>query len=221
MYLRLKRLIDVILSLIGLIVTAPVLVVIALMIKASSPGPIFYKGTRVGKDGKPFKMYKFRTMVINADKIGGPSTSGDDPRVTPVGKWLRRYKLDELPQLFNVFSGDMSFVGPRPEVQVYVDMFTTEEQAILHVRPGITDWASLWNIDEGALLAGSPDPEQTYLEKVRPRKLQLQLAYTHHYSLQADARIFFETIKSVIMDEEVLDTDKRFEKYLAMSTPKR
>ncbi len=217
MYPIVKRLVDCTLAFLGLVITLPILVVVALMIKVTSPGPIFYKGTRTGKHGKPFKMYKFRTMVINADKIGGPSTAGGDPRVTPVGTWMRRHKLDELPQLINVLIGDMSLVGPRPEVQVYTDMFTQEEQAILNVRPGITDWASLWNIDEAVILAGSPDPEQAYMEKIRPRKLQLQLAYARHYTFGTDIRILYETIRSVVTGEVVEDSDARFHTYLAMS----
>ena len=145
-------------------------------------GPIFYRGERVGRDGKLFRIYKFRTMVVDAEKLGGPSTADDDPRITKIGRHLRKYKLDELPQLMNVFKGEMSFVGPRPEVQHYVDMFTEEEKAILNVRPGITDWASLWNPDEGALLKGSKDPEREYMEKIRPQKLKLQLRYVKEKS---------------------------------------
>jgi lipopolysaccharide/colanic/teichoic acid biosynthesis glycosyltransferase len=137
-------------------------------------------------------------MVLNADKIGGPSTSDDDPRITSIGKKLRKFKLDELPQLINVFMGEMSIVGPRPEVQHYVNMFTEEEKAILSVRPGITDWASIWNPDEGAILAGSPDPEKTYMEKIRPNKLKLQLKYVEKRSFLVDMQIILETIRTII-----------------------
>lgn len=133
-------------------------------------GPVFYRGVRVGRNGKLFRIYKFRTMVVNAEKIGGSSTADDDPRITRIGKFIRKHKLDELPQLINVLKGEMSFVGPRPEVQHYVNMYTAEEKAMLSVKPGITDWASLWNSDEGAILAGSPDPEKTYMEEIRPEK---------------------------------------------------
>lgn len=138
-------------------------------------------------------------MVVDAEKIGGPSTADDDPRITKPGRFLRKYKLDELPQLINVLRGEMSLVGPRPEVQHYVEMFTEEEKAILNVRPGITDWASLWNPDEGAILAGSPDPEKAYMEKIRPQKLKLQLKYVRKRSFWIDLRIILLTLKSIII----------------------
>ncbi|MGC8833573.1 MAG: sugar transferase [Armatimonadota bacterium] len=193
-----KRLFDTIFALLGLVLTLPLFAVIALLIKRDSEGPVFYRAPRVGKDGKPFKMLKFRTMVANADKIGGPSTANDDPRITRIGRFLRRYKLDELPQLINVLKGEMSFVGPRPEVQQYVDMYTDEERAILSVKPGITDWASLWNSDEGAVLAGSPDPEKTYLELIRPTKVKLQLEYVRKRSFLTDLEILLRTVMAVV-----------------------
>lgn len=143
-------------------------------------------------------MCKFRTMLERADALGGPSTPADDPRVTPIGRWLRRYKLDELPQLFNVCIGDMSLVGPRPEVQQYVDLYTDEECAILAVRPRLTDWASLWNIDEGALLQGSPDPDKTYLETIRPVKIRLQLEYVRRRSFRTDLQILRHTLVALV-----------------------
>ena len=194
----LKRAFDLAASSFGLLVFSPVLLGIAAAIAWGSPGPIFYRGTRVGLGGKPFRIFKFRTMVVNADKIGGPSTAGGDPRITPIGRFLRAHKLDELPQLLNVFSGDMSIVGPRPEVQQYVDMYTEEERRILTVRPGITDFASLWNSDEGAVLAGAEDPEQAYLELIRPEKLRLQLEYVRRQSFMTDLGIVFRTISAVV-----------------------
>jgi len=182
----------------GLVVLAPVLAAVALAIKLESRGPVFYRGMRAGRHGKPFRIFKFRTMVMNADKIGGPSSSADDPRITRVGGFLRRYKLDELPQLLNVLKGEMSLVGPRPEVLQYVAMFNTEEQAILSVSPGITDWASIANSDEGARLAGSPDPEKTYLEEIRPEKIRLQLEYVRRRSFGTDMRILLETFKVLV-----------------------
>ena len=137
-------------------------------------------------------------MVLNAEKLGGPSTADDDPRITRVGKFIRKFKLDELPQLINVLKGEMSIVGPRPEVQMYVDMFTGEEKAILSVRPGITDWASIWNPDEGAILAGSADPEKTYMEKIRPEKIRLQLKYVRERSFWNDLRIIAQTIITIL-----------------------
>jgi lipopolysaccharide/colanic/teichoic acid biosynthesis glycosyltransferase len=194
----LKRLFDISLSLVGLIVLFPVLAVLAFLIKEEDGGLIFYRGVRVGRYGRPFKIFKFRTMVINAEEIGGPSTADDDPRITRIGKLIRKYKLDEVPQLINVFKGEMSLVGPRPEVQHYVDMFTDEEKGILMVLPGITDWASLWNPDEGSILSGSPDPERKYMEKIRPTKLKLQLKYVRERSFFVDLIIILRTVATVI-----------------------
>lgn len=199
----LKRLFDIIFSFFGLILTTSFLGLISLIIKLDSPGPVFYRGVRIGRFGKPFRMFKFRTMVVNADKIGGPSTSDDDPRLTKIGKFLRKYKLDELPQLINVLKGEMSFVGPRPEVPFYVNMFTEEEKKILTVKPGITDWASLFNPDEGAVLAGSADAEKVYMEKIRPRKIQRQLKYVKEHSLPKDLKIVLLTLKTVLKKGKV------------------
>lgn len=195
----LKRLFDTIFSAISLIITFPILIFFALLIELDSRGPVFYRGKRVGRFGKLFRIYKFRTMVVDAEKLGGPSTADDDPRITKIGRLLRKYKLDELPQLMNVLKGEMSFVGPRPEVQQYVDMFTEEEKAILNVRPGITDWASLWNPDEGAILAGSSDSEKAYMEKIRPQKLKLQLKYVREQSFWSDLKIIFLTLKTIMI----------------------
>jgi lipopolysaccharide/colanic/teichoic acid biosynthesis glycosyltransferase len=194
----LKRAFDFVSSLLGLILVSPVLVTIAILIKKEDGGPVFYRGARVGRFGKTFRIFKFRTMVVNAEKLGGPSTADDDPRVTKMGKFIRKYKLDELPQVINVLKGEMSVVGPRPEVQMYVDMFKEEEKIILSVRPGITDWASIWNPDEGAILAGSPDPEKTYMEKIRPEKIRLQLKYVKERSFLVDIKIILETLTTVL-----------------------
>lgn len=193
-----KRLFDILLSAIALFVLFPALIVVAVRIKLADKGPVFYRGVRVGRHGRLFRIFKFRTMVGDAEKLGGPSTADDDPRISRAGKFLRRYKLDELPQLINVLKGEMSLVGPRPEVQMYVDMFTEEEKAILSVRPGITDWASLWNSDEGAILAGSPDPEKAYLELIRPEKIRLQLEYVRKRSFWTDLTIIFQTMVAIV-----------------------
>lgn len=193
-----KRIFDLLFSLLGLIVASPLLFGIALAIKIGSDGPVFYRGLRVGQYGKPFRIYKFRTMVINAEKLGGPSTADDDPRITPIGKWLRRRKLDELPQLINVLKGEMSFVGPRPEVKEVTDLYTEKEKPLLQLKPGITDYASLWNINEGEILKGSKDPHKTYMEKIWPKKVQLQLTYLKEQSLFTDVKIILKTIKHVI-----------------------
>ena len=192
-----KRLFDILFSALGLLFLSPIFLIIAILIKREDRGPILYRGVRIGKFGKTFKIFKFRTLVANAEKIGGPSTADDDPRITKVGKLIRKYKLDELPQLINVLRGEMSFVGPRPEVPFYVKMFTEEERAILSLRPGITDWASLWNPDEGAILAGSSDPEKTYMEKIRPEKIRLQLRYVRERSFWADLKIILLTLKKL------------------------
>jgi len=194
----LKRLFDIAFSFIGLIILLPFFILAAILIKLDSKGPVFYRGVRVGRFGKPFRIYKFRTLVANADKIGGPSTAGDDSRITKIGRFIRKYKLDELPQLINVLKGEMSLVGPRPEVLFYVNMFSQEERAILSMKPGITDWASLWNFDEGALLAGSPDPEKAYQEKIRPKKIRLQLKYVKGHSFLTDMKIIFLTLLKII-----------------------
>jgi len=193
MYPLFKRLFDIGLTLTSLVVLSPVIIVIAVLIKITDSGPVFYRGVRVGRGNRPFIMLKFRTMVANADKIGVSSTALDDPRITSIGRFLRRYKLDELPQLFNVLVGEMSFVGPRPEIQKFVDLFTEEESAILSVPPGITDWASLWNSDEGAILAGSPDPDRDYLVKIRPIKIRFQLEYVKKRSFLVDMGILIRT----------------------------
>ncbi|MBI4744817.1 MAG: sugar transferase [Actinobacteria bacterium] len=197
----LKRIFDIIFSLIGLMVLSPLLLVVSVLIKKEDSGPVFYRGVRVGRFGKPFKIFKFRTMVVNAEKLGGSSTADDDSRITKTGKFIRKYKIDELPQLINVLKGEMSFVGPRPEVQHYVDMFTEEEKAILSVCPGITDWASLWNSDEGAILAGSSDPEKAYMEKIRPEKIRLQLKYVKERSFLVDLKILIETVRVLLGDK--------------------
>lgn len=192
-----KRAFDFILSLAALLVLMPVFAILALAIKLDSPGPVFYRGLRAGRFGKAFRISKFRTMVVEADKIGGPSSAADDPRITRVGALLRRHKLDELPQLSNVLRGEMSFVGPRPEVMDEVLLYTTEERRLLDVRPGITDWASIKFRHEAEILRGSCDPHQTYREKVRPEKIRLGLEYVRQHSLPVDCKILIQTLKAL------------------------
>jgi len=193
-----KRLMDIVLSAAGLMVLSPLLILLALWVKTSSKGPIVYRGVRAGRGGHPFKIMKFRSMVVDAERLGGPSTSGDDPRVTRVGHFMRAYKLDELPQLFNVFIGQMSLVGPRPEVLSEVQEYTPEQRRILDVRPGITDWASIWNSDEGAVLQGAADPHAVYKERIQPTKLKLQLKYREEASVTTDLRILFYTLRRIV-----------------------
>src|SRR3989449_3024822 len=193
--MTLKRLFDLVLSALGFFLARPRLLVVAGLIKLGPPGPVFFRQVGVGLHGEPFRIFKFRTMVVNAEKLGGPSTTADDRRITRTGKWIRRFNLDELPQLINVLKGEMSIVGPRPEVPQYVALFNAEEKEILSVRPGITDWATLWIRDEGRLLAGSDDPERTYFEKIWPEKHRLALEYVRNRSMTVDFEIMARTLK--------------------------
>jgi lipopolysaccharide/colanic/teichoic acid biosynthesis glycosyltransferase len=193
-----KRTFDIVCSLLGLAVLALPLLIVAALIKLHDGGPIFHRGVRIGRRGKPFRMLKFRTMVVNAERMGGPSTADGDTRITGLGRFLRKYKLDELPNLVHVLVGEMSLVGPRPEVPEYVALFTEEEKAILSVRPGITDWASIWNYDEGKLLAGAADPEKEYVDKVRPVKIRLQLRYVKEHTFWIDMKILFLTLTTLL-----------------------
>ncbi|MEW6409354.1 MAG: sugar transferase [Nitrospirota bacterium] len=170
---------------------------ISILIKKEDKGPVFYRGVRVGRYGKSFMIFKFRTMVINAEKIGGSSTADDDPRITRIGKFLRRYKLDELPQLINVLKGEMSLVGPRPQVPWAVELYSEEEKLLLSIRPGITDYASIKFKNESEILKGSTEPDKDYLEKIAPEKLRLGLEYVKKKSLWVDLKIIFATIKAL------------------------
>ena len=192
-----KRIIDLLISGMGLIVLSPVFAAVAVWIKLDSPGPVFYRGVRAGRFGNPFRIFKFRSMVMNADKIGGPSSSADDPRITRSGNFVRKSKLDELPQLINVFKGEMSLVGPRPEVVQEVLLYTEEERRLLSVRPGITDWSSIKFRNEGEILRGSDDPHQVYRERIRPEKIRLGLEYVAKHSTATDFQIIFSTVKAL------------------------
>ncbi|MEP7286088.1 MAG: sugar transferase [Chloroflexota bacterium] len=188
----LKRAFDIIVSASALIVLSPVLLIIALAIKLNSPGPILYGAKRVGRGGEPLKIYKFRSMVVDADKRGPGVTVSGDPRVTPIGRILRRTKLDEFPQLLNVLKGEMSFVGPRPEDPRYVAMYTPEQRAVLNVAPGITSLASLRYRHEESMLSGD-DWEKQYINEVMPAKLAIDMEYARHPSLWGDIVIMFHT----------------------------
>lgn len=194
----LKRLFDLMASSTGLVLLAPVLLSIVVLIKLEAGGAVFYRGIRVGRHGKSFRIFKFRTMVVDAEKLGGPSTADDDPRITRIGKFLRKYKLDELPQLINVLKGEMSFVGPRPEVEQEVRLYNEEEKALLNVRPGITDYASIKFHNEGEILRGSADPHQAYREKIRPEKIRLGLEYVRDCSFKTDLKVLALTFKTLI-----------------------
>lgn len=189
-----KRSFDIIASLIGIILLSPAFLVICIIIKITSEGPILFKQNRVGINGKMFEIYKFRTMIVNAEKLGTQITIGEDKRITKIGKFLRKYKLDELPQLFNVFKGDMSLVGPRPEVPRYVDLYKGEQRAVLSVRPGITDYASLKYSDENDLLGTVENPEDYYINVIMQDKLKLNLQYINNNNIFRDIKIIIQTI---------------------------
>ena len=196
--LALKRGMDIVISGGALLVLWPALLLVAAAIKIDDPGPVFYRQVRVGKDGKEFRIFKFRTMIVDADKKGLQITVGCDNRITRMGRILRKTKLDELAQLLNVFVGDMSFVGPRPEVPRYVKLYTPYQRQVLLVRPGITDYASIAYRNENDLLAGAKDPEQMYIDVIMPDKIELNMKYLREISPLADLKLIFGTIAAVI-----------------------
>ena len=189
-----KRLFDIVSSGIGLLCLAPVFVVMAIWIKLDSRGPVFYRQTRVGRYGRDFRIFKFRSMRVGSDK-GRQITVGErDPRITRSGYFIRRYKIDELPQLINVFLGDMSIVGPRPEVRKYVDLYSEEQRKVFQVRPGITDLASIKYRNENELLSLVDDPDTYYIDVIMPDKLAINLEYIRHQSFMGDIKIIFNTL---------------------------
>ena len=194
----LRRTFDIIASLSGLILFLPFMLLLALLIKKEDRGPVFYSGVRVGRYKKNFEILKFRTMVVDADKMGPSSTADNDPRLTRLGGFIRKYKFDEVPQLFNVLKGDMSIVGPRPQVPWAVELYNDEEQIILQVRPGITDLASIKFHNEGEILAGSDNPDKTYMEVIHPEKMKLSIEYVKKRSLVADFKIILLTIFTLL-----------------------
>ena len=191
-----KRALDVVASLAGSLVLLPVFALIGAAI-ALDGGPVFFRQVRVGVGGREFRIWKFRTMIVNADRAGPLLTATGDTRITPMGRWLRRTKLDELPQLFNVVAGEMSLVGPRPEVARYVAMYTPQQRAVLNLVPGITDPASLHYVDESALLADTHDPEQLYVSVLLPDKIRRNLDYARHATVLSDLRVIMQTIRRV------------------------
>lgn len=192
------RFFDIIFSALGLIVLLPVFAAICLKIKIGSKGGCFFIQERIGKDGKPFGLYKFRTMRIGADSEGLLTVGEHDARITHVGYFLRKTKMDELPQLLNVLKGDMSLVGPRPEVRKYVELYTDEQRKVLRVRPGITDYASIEYANENELLSKAQDPDRTYIEEVMPDKIKLNMRYLEHYTVSEYFKIIFLTFKSLV-----------------------
>lgn len=199
-----KRCFDIFFSTLGIIIFSPLLLIIALCVIITSPGGAFFRGVRAGKDGKPFRIFKFRSMKKDSEGKGAWNVGNQDDRLTGIGKFLRASKLDELPQLISVFIGDMSFVGPRPELQYYVDMYTDREKPILTLRPGITDYASITNFDQFVVFTSADDPDEAYLKYIRPLKLSLQLYYLENHSFWGDVRIILWTIYKVIARNDKL-----------------
>lgn len=195
-----KRIFDVVASGLGLLALSPLFLLLAIWIKCDSVGPVFYRQVRVGRNNKDFKLFKFRSMRVGSDKKGLITVGGHDPRITRSGYFIRKYKLDELPQLINVFIGNMSLVGPRPEVRKYVDMYTAEQMHVLDVRPGITDMASIRYRNENELLEQANDPDKYYVEVVMQDKLRLNLEYVERHSFFFDIRLIFQTFWTIIAE---------------------
>lgn len=192
------RFFDLIFSIMGLVILSPLFIILYLLIRIESKGGGFYSQERIGKNGKPFKLYKFRSMRIGSDKKGLITIGEKDNRITKTGFILRKYKLDELPQLWNVFIGDMSLVGPRPEVKKYTDLYTEEQKQVLHVRPGITDWASIKYVDENKILGESKTPDEAYVNLIMPNKIKLNMVYIQNQTLGEYFKIIFTTFKEIV-----------------------
>ena len=197
-----KRLFDIIASGLGLIVLSPLFLILAIWIKLDSKGPVFYRQVRVGKNNKDFRIFKFRSMRVGADKGSLVTIGGHDPRVTRSGYFIRKFKFDELPQLINVFIGDMSLVGPRPEVRHYVDYWTPEQMHVLDVRPGITDPASIKFRNENELMGLADDPEKFYIEVIMQEKIRLYLEYVESHSFLGDIGLIFKTFWTIVKERE-------------------
>lgn len=193
-----KRIFDIVMSGLGLICLSPLFLVLAVWIKSDSAGPVFYRQIRVGRGNKDFRLFKFRSMRPDSDKLGLITVGGHDPRVTRSGYYIRKYKLDEFPQLINVFVGDMSLVGPRPEVRKYVDLYTPEQLRVLNVRPGITSLASIRYRNENEILAKADDPDKAYVEQIMPDKIAIDLEYVENASLTNDIKLIFKTFGEII-----------------------
>lgn len=193
-----KRIFDIVMSGLGLICLSPLFLVLAVWIKCDSVGPVFYRQVRVGRGNKDFRLFKFRSMRPDSDKLGLITVGGHDPRVTRSGYYIRKYKLDEFPQLINVFVGDMSLVGPRPEVRKYVDLYTPEQLRVLNVRPGITSLASIRYRNENEILAKADDPDKAYVEQIMPDKIAIDLEYVENASLTNDIILIFKTFGEII-----------------------
>jgi len=192
------RFFDFFFTVLGLIILSPLFLIVAIWIKLDSSGPVFYKQTRVGRNNKDFKLLKFRSMVTDADKKGLITVGGRDPRVTQSGYFIRKYKLDELPQLINVLKNDMSLVGPRPEVRKYVDLYNEIQRMVLSVKPGITDYASIEYIDENEILGKAENPEKIYIQQIMPEKIKYNMKYIQNRSVKEYFKIIFLTIGKIV-----------------------
>ena len=199
--MNVKRVFDVFFAILGITLLLPVFVILAVLIVADSKGGVFYRQTRVGRNNINFTLFKFRTMRTNAEKLGLLTVGERDPRVTFIGYYLRKYKMDELPQLLNVLYGDMSFVGPRPEVRKYVELYNSGQQQVLSVKPGITDWASIYFRNENQLLKNSDDPEAFYIQNIIPSKINQNLEYIRHNNIWIDLKIIALTLQKVIIND--------------------
>ncbi len=193
-----KRFFDIVASGLGLLVVSPIFLILAIWIKLDSKGSVFYRQVRVGRNNKDFRIFKFRSMRVGSDKKGLITVGGRDPRVTRSGYFIRKYKFDELPQLINVFIGDMSLVGPRPEVRKYVDLYTSEQMHVLDVRPGITSLASIRYRNENDILAAAEDPDKCYIEQVMPDKLVIDLEYVANHSFVDDIKLIVKTFWEIV-----------------------
>lgn len=198
-YLPIKRLMDIVVSFLGILILLPLFVLLGLLIAFESRGGVFYRQLRVGKNGRDFKLWKFRSMRTGSDKKGLLTVGEKDNRITGMGLFIRKYKLDEFPQLFNVLAGQMSLVGPRPEVRKYVDLYSEEQLRVLHVKPGITDLASIAYMDENRLLGLSDNPEKTYIDEVMPAKLKLNMEYISKMGFLTDLKIIFNTLSGIFV----------------------
>ena len=218
-----KRFIDIIVSALGLLILSPVLLILSLLVVIDSPGGVFFRGVRVGLDGKDFRIFKFRSMVPDCEGKGKWNVGDNDSRITRMGHFLRKSKLDELPQLINVLIGDMSLVGPRPELRYYIDMYTEEDMPILKIKPGITDWASITNFEQFKGFTEAADPDEYYVRYVRPLKLKLQRYYAAHHSLGDDFRCIFWTVYKVVsrsqkLPKEIAAIVEEYQKSLSAET---
>lgn len=202
---RAKRAFDLVGAGLGLVLLAPLFALLAILVKAEDGGPVFFRQERVGYRGRPFRMWKFRTMVPDAEARGLPLTVGSDPRVTRIGAWLRRLKLDELAQLFNVLAGDMTLVGPRPEVPRYTAWYGAAEQRVLDLVPGMTDEASIRYADESTILAAAADPERRYVEEIAPEKIRLSLGYAARATVWTDFQLILATVRWLVWSSDGID----------------